>query len=91
MSLPLTRSGPWTEFPATGGMVPLFDDFLFPVHAPRGSRPVQVTVTVPDGGGGRPVMDLAAREADAVEAFAMAFRECAGIGEFEIRVRPLRN
>jgi hypothetical protein len=91
MSLPLTRSGPWTEFPATEGMVPLFDDFLFPVRAPRGARPVQVTVTVPDGCGRRPVMDIVTRQDRAVEDFATVFGYAQDAGDFEITVRRFRD
>lgn len=74
------RPAPWTEIPA--GMEPLFAEL-----APNGARPVQVTVTVPDGGGRRAVMDIMTREDQAVEDFAMVFGYAAEAEGFEITVR----
>ena len=85
MSLPLTRSAPWTEIPPDAGMT------LFPELAPSAARPVQVTVTVSDEGGRRPVMDIVASEDDAPQAFAMAFGACRDTGEFEVVARRFRG
>jgi len=79
-SLPLTRAGEWTEIPP--GMEPLWPDL-----APNGARPVEVTVTVPDAGRRRAVMDIITWEDQAVEDFGMAFRHALDIEGFEITVR----
>jgi hypothetical protein len=78
--LPLTRSQPFTDFPA--GMDPLFDEL-----APLVQAPVEVTVTVPEGDRRRCVMDLLVAEGDAVRAFAVAWEKCGSLAEFEITVR----
>jgi hypothetical protein len=82
--LPLTRPAPWTEFPP--GM-----ETLWPELAVPGERPVQVTVTVPDGGGRRPVMDIVTRQDRAVEDFATAFSYAREAEGFEITVRRYRG
>jgi hypothetical protein len=79
MSLPLTRPAPWEEFPA--GMETLWPELAVPAE-----RPIQVTVTVPDGDGRRPVMDVVTREDQAVEYFATVFRYAAETEGFEIVV-----
>ena len=78
--LPLTRPEPFTEFPA--GMEPLFAEL-----PPSGLRPVEVTVTVPDGDSRRCVMHIVTAEANAEQAFAMAFGACEGMDGFEVIAR----
>jgi hypothetical protein len=80
--LPLTRSGAFEDFPFAEGT-----DTLFPELPPAGSRPVEVTVTVPDGDSRRCVMDIVAAEDDAPQAFATAFGACRGVKDFEITAR----
>jgi hypothetical protein len=80
--MPLTRPAPFGEFPVAAGM-----ETLLPELPPNGTRPVEVTVTVPDGDGRRCVMDIVAAEDDAPQALAMAFGACRGVENFEIRVR----
>jgi hypothetical protein len=82
--LPLTRPAPWTEFPPDM-------ETLWPELAVPGERPVQVTVTVPDGGGRRPVMDIVTRQDRAVDDFATAFRYAQEAEGFEIVVRRYRG
>ena len=85
MSLPLTRSAPWTDLdlPANASMEP-----LWPELPPPGTRPVEVTVTVPEGDGRRCVMDVVVAEDSAGQAFAMAFAAVRGVGDFEVTARP---
>ncbi len=64
---------------------------LFPELPASGSRPVEVTVTVPDGAGRRCLMDVVAAEDDAVQAFAMAFGACRDVEDFEVAARPFRS
>jgi hypothetical protein len=81
MSLPLTRSAPWTEIPPE-------IETLFPELPSSGARPVEVTVTLP----GIPhAMHLLVTQADTSRAFALAFEACAGVEEFEISVRRFRG
>lgn len=80
--LPLTRSGTFEEFPASGGT-----DTLFPELPPSGSRPVEVTVTVPDGDSRRCVMHIVAAEDDAPAALAMALGACREVDGFELTAR----
>ena len=82
MSLPLTRSGPWSELPANAGMEPLFDE-LGPLRA----QPVEVTVTVPDGKSRRCVMDLLVAEGDLLRALTVAADACRGVADFELSAR----
>lgn len=84
--LPLTRSGAFEEFPLAAGMETLFADL-----PPNGMRPVEVTVTVPDGGSPRCVMHIVAAEDDAPQALAMAAGACRGVEEFEITARRFRD
>lgn len=79
-SLPLTRPAPFEEIPA--GMDP-----LWPELAPSGARPVEVTVTVPQGGGRRCVMHIVIAEENAGDAFGLAFSACWGVEGFEITAR----
>lgn len=81
-SLPLTRPAPWAEIPANTGMDPLFDEL-----APLAANPVQVTVTVPGGKSRRCLMDVVVAEGDAARAFAMAFEQIRGAGDFEVTAR----
>lgn len=81
--LPLTHSGPFEEFPAAGNV-----NTLFPELAPSGSRPVEVTVILPEG---RCAMHIVVAEADAAEAFGLAFGACAGVEEFEVTARRFRG
>ena len=85
MSLPLTRSAPWTDLdlPANASMEP-----LWPELPPPGARPVEVMVTVPDGDSRRCVMHVVAAEDDAGRALAMAVSACRGVGDFEVTARP---
>jgi hypothetical protein len=80
--LPLTRSGAFEEIPATGGV-----DTLFPELPPPGMRPVEVMVILPEG---RCAMHIVVAQADAAEAFAMAFGACADVEEFEITAKRFR-
>ena len=68
--------------PLRPGMEPLFPEL--PVS---GARPVEVTVTVPDGTGRRCVMDVVVAEEDAGRAFGTAFEACRGVEGFEITAR----
>lgn len=79
--LPLTRPGPWEDFPA-GEL-----ETLFPELPPPGARPVEVTVTVPHGDGRRVVMHVVASEDDAPQALAMAAGACRGMRDFEVTAR----
>ena len=81
--LPLTRPDPWTEIPVTGGMEPLFAEL-----GPPGLRPVEVTVTLPEG---HCAMYLVVPQAGAAEALGMALGACAGVEEFEITVRRFKG
>jgi hypothetical protein len=78
-NLPLTRPAPWTDIP---GMEPLWPELAFP-----GERPIQVTVTVPDGGGRRPVMDIVTTQDRAVDDFATAFAYAQEADGFDVHVR----
>ena len=80
--LPLLRPAPWEEIPPGAGF-----ETLFPELPPPGTRPVEVTVTVPDGDSRRVVMDIVTAEANAGDAFALAFRACAGVEGFEVSAR----
>jgi hypothetical protein len=80
--LPLTRSGTFEEFPATAGM-----DVLFPELASPGSRPVEVTVTVPAGDSRRCVMQVVTGERNAELAFGIAFGACRNMPGYELTVR----
>jgi hypothetical protein len=82
MSLPLTRPAPWTEVPANAGMEPLFDEL-----APLAASPVEVIVTVPNGGSRRCLMDVVVGEADAARAFAVAFELIRDADDFEVTAR----
>jgi hypothetical protein len=84
--LPLTRSAPWTEIPPASGI-----ETLFPELPPPGSRPVEVTVTVPDGDSRRCVMDIVAAEDDAPRAVATALGACRGVDGFELTARRFRG
>ena len=68
---------------AQSGMEP-----LFPELPPPGMRPVEVTVTVPEGSDSRCVMQVVTAEGNAEQAFSLAFRACAGYGSFEVTARP---
>jgi hypothetical protein len=81
MSLPLTRSAPWTEIPAAA-------ETLFPELPSSGARPVEVTVTLP---GIPPAMHLVVSQADTPRALAVAFGACEGVDEFKISVRRFRG
>lgn len=76
----LTYPAPWTEIPAAA-------DTLFPELPPDGARPVEVTVTVPDGAGRRCIMQIVAAEGDAPAAAAMALGACRGVAGFELTAR----
>jgi hypothetical protein len=76
---PLTAAQPWEEF----GVV----ETLFPELPLPGARPVEVTVTVPYGGGRRCVMQVVAAESEAGDVFAMTLRECADVEGFEVTAR----
>lgn len=89
--MPLTRSAPFTEIPAGSVDVIWPQDTLWPELAPPALRPVQVTVTVPEGGGRRPVMDIVTQQAQAVADFATAFRYAVQADDFEITVRRYRG
>lgn len=78
--LPLTQSAPFEDIPA--GI-----DTLFPELAPSGARPVEVTVTVPEGCGRRAVMHIVVAEGNAGDAFGLAFSACNGVEGFEITAR----
>lgn len=80
--LPLTRSGPFEEIPA-GGV-----DTLFPELPAEGARPVEVMVVLPEG---RCAMHIVVAQADAADAFAMAFGACADVEEFEVTARRFRG
>jgi len=77
--LPLTRPGPFEEIPEFTGMEVLFPELPLP-----GSRPVEVTVTLPEG---RCAMHIVIAEADAAKAFGMAFGACEGLEDFEITAK----
>jgi hypothetical protein len=79
--LPPTRPQPFTEIPA--GVEP-----LFPELAPPGSRPVEVTVTLP---GVPSAMHMVVAQPDAAAAFALAFGACAGVEDFEVTARRFRG
>lgn len=81
--LPLTRSGAFGEFPATGDA-----ETLFPELPPSGMSPVEVMVMLPPG---RCAMHIVVAEEDAAEAFAMAFEACEGVAEFEVTARRFRG
>jgi len=81
--MPLTRPQPFEEFPLPAGMEP-----LWPELAPPGLQPVEVAVTLP---GGRVAMHIVVAEADAADAFGMAFGACAGVEEFEVTARRFRG
>ena len=81
MSLPLTRSAPWTDIPA--GIEP-----LFPELGPSGARPVEVTVTLPQN---PCAMHIIVAQGDTPRAFALAFGACEGVEDFEISVRRFRG
>ncbi|HTJ66185.1 MAG TPA: hypothetical protein VL551_01525 [Actinospica sp.] len=81
--LPLTRSAPFEDFPADGVI-----ETLFPELPPPGMRPVEVTVTLPEG---RCAMHIVVAQADGAEAFGMAFRACADVEDFEITARRFRG
>jgi len=83
--LPLTRPAPFEDFTA-GGI-----ETLFPDLPPPGARPVEVRVWVPDGDGRRCVMDVVTPQVNAERAFAMAFRACAGVEDFEVVARRFRG
>lgn len=80
--LPLAVPPPREEIPSGEGSVT-----LFPELPPPGTRPVEVTVTVPDGDSRRVVMDIVTAEANAGDAFSLAFRACAGVEGFEVTAR----
>ena len=80
--LPLTRSAPFEEFLAAAET-----DTLFPELAPSGARPVEVTVTVPEGDRKRCVMHIVTAESNAGDAFDLAFRACEGVDRFEVTAR----
>jgi hypothetical protein len=80
--LPLTRPEPFTEFPVTAGMEPLFDEL-----APLAASPVEVMATVPHGEARRCVMHLLVAEDDAARALALAVTACRGIADFEVVAR----
>lgn len=77
MSLPLTRSAPWTEIPP--GIEP-----LFPELAPSGARPVEVTVALPHN---PCAMNVVVPEAGALEVLAEVLEACAKAEDFEVTVR----
>jgi hypothetical protein len=81
--LPLTRPAPFEDFPAGEDI-----ETLFPELPPPGMRPVEVAVTLPEG---RCVMHIVVAEANAAEAFGMAFRACAGLEDYEITARRFRG
>ncbi|HMG62042.1 MAG TPA: hypothetical protein VK599_03765 [Streptosporangiaceae bacterium] len=81
----MTRPAPFEDF-AAGGI-----ETLFPDLPPPGARPVEVAVTVADGDSRRCVMQVVAAEADAAEAFGMAFRACAGVEDFEVVARRFKG
>jgi hypothetical protein len=60
---------------------------LFSELPPPGARPVEVTVTVPEGDGRRVLMHVLAAEDDAAQALAMAVGACEGMDEFEVTAR----
>ncbi len=64
---------------------------LFPELPAPGMRPVEVTVTVPDGDSRRCVMHVVAAEADAAQALAMAAGACGDVEDFEIVARRFRG
>ncbi len=80
---PLTAPQPWEEIPPGDGF-----ETLFPELPPSGARPVEVTVTVPDGDSRRVVMDIVTAEANAGDAFGLAFRACSEVEGFEVTARP---
>jgi hypothetical protein len=81
MSLPLTRSAPWTDIPA--GV-----ETLFPELPSSGARPVEVTVTLP----GIPhAMHLVVAQGDTPRALTFAFGACEGVDDFEITARRFRG
>ena len=80
--LPLARPAPWDGIPANAGMEPLFDEL-----GPLLARPVEVTVTVPDGKGRRCLMDVVVAEKDAGQAFAVAFDAIRDAEDFEVTAR----
>lgn len=80
--LPLTRSGPFEEITAPGVIETLFPELPLP-----GSRPVEITATMPCEGSRRTVMQIVVSQDGAAQAFGMALRECAGIEGFEVTAR----
>jgi hypothetical protein len=82
--LPLTRPAAFEEFPAPGGMDPLFDEL-----APLARAPLEVTVTAGDGG--RCLMDLLVAEGDVTRAFAVAFERGSGVDGFVITVQRYKG
>jgi hypothetical protein len=80
--LPLTRSAQLEEFPAAGAM-----DVLFPELPLPGSRPVEVTVTVPAGDSRRCIMQVVTGERNAELAFTIAFGACRDMEGYEVTVR----
>ncbi len=81
------RSLPLTSFEVealrrAGLMEPLFSG-----PAPEGMRQIRVTVSVP--GAVCTPADIVATEDDVEKAFAVAWKSCRKLGEFEIRVGPL--
>jgi hypothetical protein len=85
-SLPLTRSQPFTDFPLTAGMDPLFGEL-----APLARDPFEVTLTAGGDGGPRVPMDLIVAEGDVARAFAVAFELGSALEDFEITVRRRRG
>jgi hypothetical protein len=81
--LPLTRSAAFEEIPGTGGT-----ETLFPELPPPGTRPVEVTVVLPEG---RCAMHIVVAEADAAHAFGLAFGACRDVEEFEVSARRFRG
>jgi hypothetical protein len=80
--VPLTRPARFEEIPVTAGMDELFPELGLPATAA-----VEVTLTVADGVRRRCLMDVVVPEAQAAEAFGLAFRHCAGLEGFEVTAR----